>query len=813
MAKQTIDEMAIIITANSAKLGPDLNKAKKELDKFAKDAARMPAPPPKPPDMRAHKQAAKEAEEARSRVVAAGGSVLGFAAKVAVTGGAIVALEAGIGGVASAFGQLKDSVRMAAELEQTRLGFEVMLGDAREATRLVADVRKYAAATPFNTRELTGATRQLVAYGRSADTAMQDLKMLGDVSAAFGDSLPINELVYLYGTLYAQQRAFTKDLYQFAGRGIPIWDELAKVTGKTGAELRDMVEDGRIGFAEVEAAFKRMTGEGGRFQNMTARQGQTVAGVLEQMKDGFELLKIEVGQILIEELGIKQAARDLEAFAGRLRENAGEIRPVVKLVGDLAKAGAQLAYEFGRGAIAVGSMNMETFTRAFPGLKAAADSFRQLVIDAQNFKIDEDKLIDFGMDIAEATASTIGAIVDAVSEMWDKAKEKAAPVLRIMERIDAAMRQFENRGDTGAARDVRDVRAAGQAAADGRVGDVFRNLAPGPAVYTNQRPPALQGRQPGDVVNPLAVPPPVEGMHPDRAREEWSAMAAAVTRLTAQVERERGMVAADRLRPVWLQQTEQRLADVRRNQEAFLAGLNMDPTVARRHMDQGDVPPIRAAALPPAAPPSVPASQLSAEDAARAAAIGPAGLFAPVPPAVKSFAQQVREVTAEIRETRHAAQRERREAEAAAAAAAAQRLAIRTAALGPAAVLETPPNPAADRRSAQYAALGGPAGLFRVEPPPIAPDIQALVSDIRKQYDPRRELAAYRAQLDQIQSRGLLGDNTNAFVDRAWRDKLGEVAGKLGIEQGRYQLPEATAVGSAEDARIITAWRTQGAQP
>jgi tape measure domain-containing protein len=767
MAKQTIDELAIIISANASKLPADLNKAKKELDKFAKDAARMPAPPPKPPDMRGHQKAAKAAAD----------SALGFAAKVAVTGGTLLALETGLGGVAGAFNQLKDSVRMAADLEQTRLGFEVMLGDARTAMRLVADVRRYAATTPFNTTELTSATRQLVAYGRSADTAMQDLRMLGDVSAAFGAGLPINDLVYLYGTLYAQQRAFTKDLYQFAGRGIPIWDELAKVTGKTGAELRDMVEDGRIGFAEVEAAFKRMTAEGGRFYGMTARQGQTVAGVIEQMKDAFDLLKIEVGQVLIEELGIKQASRDLETFAGRLRENAGEIRPVVKFMGDLAKAGAQVAYELTRAGIAVGSMNIDAVARTFPGLKAAADSFHQLVLDAQNFKVDEDKLIDFGMDVAEATAFTFGTIVDHITRLWKQAEEKVKPVLKLMEEINRAMGP-----------QPRD-------AARPNWGGVARVIDGSP----------LRNRQPGDPVNSFAVPPPVEGMHPDRAREEWSAMAATVHRLVAQVERERAEVAANRLRPVWLQQTEQRLADVRRNMEEYLGGLDMDPTVARRHMDQGNVPPIRS-----------PRVGLGDMDAARAAAIGPAAMFSPVE---RSYAQAARDNSAAMRATLHATTRLRRETEAAAVQAESLRLATRAAVFGLTRTWPAKPDPEADREADRHGAvnavIGGPLGLFRSfdsGAPPIAPDIQALVGDIRKHYDPRRELDAYRAQLDQIQSRGLMGPDTDAFVARAWRDKLGEVAGKLGIEQGRYQLPEATAVGSAEDARIITAWRTQGAQ-
>lgn len=36
--------------------------------------------------------------------------------------------------------------------------------------------------------------------------------------------------------------------------------------GKTQAEIKDMTEEGKISFAQVEQAFANMTGEGGKFE-------------------------------------------------------------------------------------------------------------------------------------------------------------------------------------------------------------------------------------------------------------------------------------------------------------------------------------------------------------------------------------------------------------------------------------------------------------------------------------------------------------------------------------------------------------------
>lgn len=789
MAKQAIDELAVIITANSSKLPTDLNKAKKEFDKFAKDVAAAHPPPVKPPDMRHVRQAHKDAASALSAVRQTGESVLGFMGKVAATGGTLLAVEAGISGVAGAFAELKDSVRMAAELEQTKLGFEVMLGSAQEAARLVADVRKYAAATPFNTRELTGATRQLVAYGRGADTAMQDLKMLGDVSAAFGDSLPINDLVYLYGTLYAQQRAFTKDLYQFAGRGIPIWDELAKVTGKTGGELRDMVEDGRIGFAEVEAAFKRMTAEGGRFHGMTARQGQTTAGIIEQMKDSFELFKTEVGQVLIDELGIKQGARDLEAFAGRLRENVGVLRPAVKLVGDLARGAAQVGYEFARAGIQVASLNLESYANALPGLQQISAAVRGLVEDAAGFKLNEKDVIDFSFAFGKAMSTNIASIgqqvgtfgegmlglfewvVRSAREARDYMAQTAAWIKRINDGVAPAMK-FLNPGFM--------------------IGDLIADV-------NRAQQDSLRGRRLGDPIRATEILPPQPGMHPDRVREEMGA-------LTGERDRAATALGNARNRPqigrfdLPTSHFERVLADAQRRLDEYVGGFEGDPADVRRHLASNNIPPIRDAA---------PRAGADADWAAQ----------------LQRGLQSVREVFAAMRGMNadrintnldQAHKRaidqlnERTAAERAATEAIRQQAALRGALFGSAAVLEKPVDQAADRRAAMFAGVGGPAGLARTDDLRIAPDIQALIGDIRKQYDPRRELDAYRAQLDQIQSRGLMGPDTNAFVDRAWRDKVGDVAGRMGVGQQRYQLPEATEVGTREDARIVTAWQTAG---
>lgn len=62
------------------------------------------------------------------------------------------------------------------------------------------------ARTPFNLGDVSAGTKQLLAYGSEAGNVINELKMIGDVAS--GVSQPIGDLVYLYGTLQTQGRAY-----------------------------------------------------------------------------------------------------------------------------------------------------------------------------------------------------------------------------------------------------------------------------------------------------------------------------------------------------------------------------------------------------------------------------------------------------------------------------------------------------------------------------------------------------------------------------------------------------------------------------
>jgi tape measure domain-containing protein len=170
----------------------------------------------------------------------------------------------------------------------------LMKGNAQAAKALENQLVETAKTTPFSLVEVQDATKQLLAYGFSAVSVVKNIRMLGDVASAL--KIPFADIAYLYGTLKTQGRAFSKDIYQFTGRGIPIVKELAKQFNVTDGEVMKLVEDGKVGFKEVEKAFQSMTAEGGMFFNMMAEQSKTTGGQISMLGDSWEQLKVNIGK-------------------------------------------------------------------------------------------------------------------------------------------------------------------------------------------------------------------------------------------------------------------------------------------------------------------------------------------------------------------------------------------------------------------------------------------------------------------------------------------------------------------------------------
>lgn len=240
---------------------------------------------------------------------------------------AAVGATAALGGLFALSGK---AIGLAAGFEQTEVAFGTMLGSAEKAKDLMKQLFEFSASTPFQFEEISSAARSLLAFGVSAGDVQNTLRRLGDVAA--GVNMPIGELSELYGKAKVQGRLFAEDINQLTGRGIPIIQQLAKVFGVTDGEVKKLIEDGKVGFPELEKAFQLMTDSGGQFSGMMEAQSHTLAGLWSTLKDNIDLTLASIGKTLVENLNLKDvlaAASDwIGTFGGKIQELAAKWIPV-----------------------------------------------------------------------------------------------------------------------------------------------------------------------------------------------------------------------------------------------------------------------------------------------------------------------------------------------------------------------------------------------------------------------------------------------------------------------------------------------------
>ena len=189
---------------------------------------------------------------------------------------------------------IQDIVRVRGEMEKLQVAFETMLGSKQKADQLMSEVVKFAATTPFNLTEVAAGTKQLLAYGFAASDIQDTLKSLGDVAS--GISAPLGDIVYLYGTIKTAGVANAVDIKQFAQRGIPIYEALAKVLKINVDQVRDFVTAGKVGFPQIEAAFQSLTGAGSQFGGLMEKTSHTLTGVISNLEDSIDQMLNNIGK-------------------------------------------------------------------------------------------------------------------------------------------------------------------------------------------------------------------------------------------------------------------------------------------------------------------------------------------------------------------------------------------------------------------------------------------------------------------------------------------------------------------------------------
>lgn len=227
---------------------------------------------------------------------------------------------------------MKNSFDYNASMEEYLISFRTLLGSEEAAAAKIAELREYAAKTPFNMDDLAGATRTLLAFGLSSEDASEALAYLGDIS--LGDANRLSYLTLAFAQATSAGKLMGQDLLQMVNAGFNPLQIIAKETGAAYGDLRALMsgdktsddfsermekaqeevaqlgdkasegakmlvqlgKDSMISADMIKTAMRIATSEGNLFYKALASASQTAKGQISTIQDSWNILIGNMGR-------------------------------------------------------------------------------------------------------------------------------------------------------------------------------------------------------------------------------------------------------------------------------------------------------------------------------------------------------------------------------------------------------------------------------------------------------------------------------------------------------------------------------------
>lgn len=218
------------------------------------------------------------------------------------------------------------SLKLASQIEDATIAFEVLTGSAEDGALLFQQIRDFSAKSPITFSGAAEASKTMLSFGVAVQDVQKNLQMLSDVTG--GNNERFKSLSLAFSQMSATGRLMGQDLLQMINAGFNPLQQISKTTGESLVELKKRMEDGGISADEVRQAFEAATAEGGMFHGMTDRLAETVSGKMNIALSDMEKKLSEVG----EQLG-PLIVQMLDAF----KQMEPVLNAIISLIGAIAE--------------------------------------------------------------------------------------------------------------------------------------------------------------------------------------------------------------------------------------------------------------------------------------------------------------------------------------------------------------------------------------------------------------------------------------------------------------------------------------------
>ena len=262
-----------------------------------------------------------------------------FTASFAAIGGAIAAVK-------GAFAFFSNIPAQAARIEDLRVTFTQMTGDAEQAGQILDDLWHDAANGAVGLEEMAATAKPLLNVFSDSSSIREWSRRFADI--ATGSGVAADQLSKVFSRAMAIGKIDSRAIDTLARQGIPIYQELAAVIGTTTEAVQDMVKKGLVSADQYAAAFRRMTDEGGKYYNLSSQLSNTSAGSWGTMLENINRVAAKLGEPINEAftpvlqsiaVALEESLPAVQAFAGSFGSAFSGvvevISPIVSGIGEL----------------------------------------------------------------------------------------------------------------------------------------------------------------------------------------------------------------------------------------------------------------------------------------------------------------------------------------------------------------------------------------------------------------------------------------------------------------------------------------------
>jgi tape measure domain-containing protein len=224
----------------------------------------------------------------------------------------------------NAFQQASSAIaQFTMDMDDAKTSFEVMLGTAGKANKMLYDLEDLAAKTPYTMQTAREGALQLKAMGFAAQEILPTMKALSDMSAITGgDQGKIDSLVRALGQIKVKGKLASEEMRQLYDAGVPAADIMQKALNINRSQLDKALRSGSIQADQAINAILQGIEE--RFGGSAEKLAKSVRGRLSTIKD--------MGLFLGDQLfgGLNERFKD---FLGKVVDSLTKYRAVARSTG------------------------------------------------------------------------------------------------------------------------------------------------------------------------------------------------------------------------------------------------------------------------------------------------------------------------------------------------------------------------------------------------------------------------------------------------------------------------------------------------